>query len=301
MHYDAKNRERIRNTVAAMCVDTPAASYDLPGTEYTFYMNPHVASSYTDALVLDIAAAYFPRAGRPWHEHAYMSGTDTYLADPMIGIPTVWPYSGPGIQTHHNSEDKPENVDARSLRDLAVVTATYLYTIATAGESEATWLSEIALRRGIRRVEAAAARGAEARAYETDRAAQAIRSVERLVPAERRAALAPQLDARVRQLGAAASASVSAPAAPSDASRLVVVRKRFGTIPLDEISPADRRGYPSGAWAAEPIAALYWCDGRRSLAEVGRLTQLELGPSRFDFVGYFRFLAERGYVELIER
>jgi len=29
--------------------------------------------------------------------------------------------------------------------------------------------------------------------------------------------------------------------------------------------------------------------------------QLELGPSRFDFVGYFRFLAEQGYVELIQR
>jgi DNA-binding winged helix-turn-helix (wHTH) protein len=301
MHYVAQNQDRIRDTVAAMCVDTPAASYDLPGTEYTFYMNPHVASSYTDALVLEIAAAYFPRVGRPWHEHAYMSGTDTYLADPMIGIPTVWPYSGPGIQTHHNSEDKPEHVDARSLRDLAVVTATYLYTIATSGESEAAWLSDLALHRGTRRMEAAIARGADAVGYETDRAAQAIRSVERLVPRERRAALAPQLDARVRQLAVAKAAQPNAPAASPDAARLVVKRKRFGTIPLDEISPADRRGFPSGAWAAEPIAALYWCDGRRTPAEVIRLTQLELGPSRLDFVGYFRFLAERGYVELIER
>jgi Zn-dependent M28 family amino/carboxypeptidase len=40
MHYVQHNPERIRRTVAAMCVDTPAASYDLAGTEYTFYMNP---------------------------------------------------------------------------------------------------------------------------------------------------------------------------------------------------------------------------------------------------------------------
>ena len=45
---------------------------------------------------------------------------------------------------------------------------------------------------------------------------------------------------------------------------------------------------------------LYWCDGRRNLAEVIRLTRLELGPTEFDFVGYFRFLARHGYVEISE-
>ena len=43
--------------------------------------------------------------------------------------------------------------------------------------------------------------------------------------------------------------------------------------------------------------ALYWCDGRRNLAEVARLTQLELGPTDFDFVAYFRFLRNHGYVQ----
>jgi hypothetical protein len=46
------------------------------------------------------------------------------------------------------------------------------------------------------------------------------------------------------------------------------------------------------------IRALYWCDGKRDLAEVIRLTRHELGTVDFDFVGYFRFLASRGYVEL---
>ena len=57
---------------------------------------------------------------------------------------------------------------------------------------------------------------------------------------------------------------------------------------------------PSGAWAAVPTIALYWCDGKRNLAEVARLTRLELGPTDFDFVGYFRFLAKHGYVEISE-
>jgi len=30
-----------------------------------------------------------------------------------------------------------------------------------------------------------------------------------------------------------------------------------------------------------------------------RLTELEMGPQNFDFVGYFRFLEKRGYVEFL--
>jgi hypothetical protein len=49
-----------------------------------------------------------------------------------------------------------------------------------------------------------------------------------------------------------------------------------------------------------PTAALYWCDGNRNLAEVIRLTQMELGPTDFDFVGYFRFLRAHGYVDFLK-
>ena len=84
-----------------------------------------------------------------------------------------------------------------------------------------------------------------------------------------------------------------------DAAHIVVKRKRFGTIPLDQISPDAREGFPSGAWDERVIAALYWCDGRRNLAEVIRLTRAELGPDKFDFVGYFKFLERHGYVEFV--
>ena len=86
----------------------------------------------------------------------------------------------------------------------------------------------------------------------------------------------------------------------AEASTIVVKRKRFGTLPLDDL-PHDQWGrYPSGAWAAVPTIALYWCDGHRNLAEVIRLTRLELGPAEFDFTGYFRFLRDHGYVEFAE-
>ena len=89
---------------------------------------------------------------------------------------------------------------------------------------------------------------------------------------------------------------------PSEEVRnLIVKRNRFGTLPLDEIAPDQREGQPNGAWADTPVKALYWCDGRRSLAEVIRLTRLEVGPTNFDFVKYFRFLEKKGYVEFVAR
>jgi hypothetical protein len=331
MHYVATHAERMKRTVAAMCLDSPAASYEIAGTEYTFYMNPQSAPTYVDALMLKIAQSYFPLVKRPWHEHAYMSGTDTYLSDPMIGVPTTWAYSGSGVETHHNSEDTPDRVDSRSLRDISIVTAAYLYYVAAAGEKDVDWLAEVTLRRACERVIAAASDGmervlrgdaealhaaAERVRYIADRERTAVLSISRLAPraasqltkvaADIEALERAQLDRLQRAADRRAGSPVRAVAPPPDArvgaaAGLVVKRKRFGTIPLDDLPTDQREGYPSGAWSALPIAALYWCDGQRPLDEVIRLTRLELGPDNFDYAGYFRFLARHGYVELRER
>ena len=343
MPYVATHAERMHHTVAAMTVDTPAAPYDLAGTEYTFYMNPHVAKSYVDAFVLHVAELYFPKVGRPWHWHEFMVGTDTYLAEPTVGVPTVWPYSGTGIVTHHNSEDTPDKVDVRSLRDLAVVNATYLYTLASAGERDVLWLAELAANRGQEQILSASApfidralrapngeelsrlvaQGIEKIKYSVDRESQSVLSALRLVAGNGESSahqilrrlvqdlenyggvqigrLYTAVDQRAGQIGVTQPVVARPDADPQleRAAHIVVKRKRFGTIPLDEIHPDEREGYPSGAWDATVIAALYWCDGQRDLADVIRLTRLELDlGDKFDFVAYFKFLERRGYVEL---
>jgi hypothetical protein len=239
----------------------------------------------------------------------------------MVGVPTVWGYSGSGVETHHNSEDTPDRVDERSLRDISVIDAAFLYFIANAGESEALWLARLSESRGYGEIlkaasavldESARPNGAAKVAYSVDRESQAVSSVLRLVPENRveavRAALQPMLE-RLRRFGDMQSARLGdagvATAAVRDsrdaeAVKMVVKRKRFGTLPLDDLPHEQWEGYPSGAWAAIPTIALYWCDGKRNVAEVARLTRLELGPANFDFAGYFRFLARHGYVEISE-
>lgn len=341
MHYVSTHPDRMKRTVAAMTVDTPASSYNLANTEFTWYMNPHVAKSYTDAFVLHVAQLYLPTVHRRWHWHEFMSGTDTYLAEPTVGVPTVWPYCTTGVETHHNSEDTPDRVDWRSLRDLAVIDATYLYYLANAGELEAPWLAQLAATRGYDQILSntapfidkaslakngadlgrVLARGLDQIDYSVDRESQAVLSVLRLVREARRDAVSAEIKPLVKrledsgrdqssrlreavnqravQIGAARPVEPVAEPDPqmAEAAHIIVKRKRFGTIPLDEIHPDDREGYPSGAWDGTVIAALYWCDGHRNLADVIRLTRDELGVEKFDFVGYFKFLRKRGYVD----
>ena len=336
MHYIASHPERMKQTVAALCIDTPAAPYEQAGTEYTFHFNPHAAASFVDAFILKVAAAYYG-ANRPFHSNEYTTGTDTYLSDPMIGIPTVWPYSGTGVHTHHNSADKPETVDPRSLRDLTILSAVYLYYLAAAGDSEASWLAELALTRGqqqivtsvsslldsipsadAQKLAQAMPEGRDHIEYARGRAQQAVRSVSRFLSVKppwigeledtlsqsarlQMQRLESAVQRRAVELGVAPIQPAPESADPrlEEARTLIVKRKRFGTLPLDDVPVDQREGQPSGAWADTPVKALYWCDGRRTLAEVIKLTQLEVGSANFDLLKYFRFLEKKGYVEFV--
>jgi hypothetical protein len=159
--------------------------------------------------------------------------------------------------------------------------------------------------------------------YTADRDQEAILSTLRLAPQDRREKIRPSLDPllksirrfaddqserlqqavnqRASALGAAAPVKAIAPPADlrsAEASQIIVKRKRIGTITLDDLADELREGYPSADWNLPLITALYWCDGKRNLAEVIRLTELEQGPLSVDLVGYFKFLARHGYVDI---
>jgi len=156
LHYLEQYKDRAKRTIAAMCIDAPAGKQTLAGTEYTWVLNPQSASSYVDSFVLHVAAEYFPSVGRSWAWSEHHSGTDNYLGDPTIGIPTVLPRGGYGVHAHHNSYDTAALVDPKSLHNLAVMNATYAYFIASAGPAEKRWLAEVAMTNGYTRVAAAA-------------------------------------------------------------------------------------------------------------------------------------------------
>ena len=327
MYYLEHNKDRVKRTVAAMCIDSPAGLQNLSGTEHTWILNPQSATSYVDALALRLAEEYYPTVGRTWASAPHRSSTDNYLGDPSIGIPTVMPHGGYGVLAHHNSHDTPATVDPRSLRDMMVMNAAYTYFIAAAGPAEKRWMAELALSRGYNQVGAAAAqlvdRVALARTadelgrllnqtperldYTLDRQTQAVRSAWSLESGL--AALSAfteqqktRLEGLIRDRATALGLGSIQPIAPSrntEAATIVVRRKRMGTITLDDLPREQREGFPAASFWGVPVSALYWCDGKRNLADVIRLTELEMGAQTFDFVGYFKFLERHGYVEFV--
>ncbi|HTP33361.1 MAG TPA: M28 family peptidase [Candidatus Acidoferrales bacterium] len=110
--------------------------------------------------------------------------------------------------------------------------------------------------------------------------------------------------ANVRAAELTATVPVNATAPPIDprraeAARIIVRRKRFGPVTLDDLPVDQREGFPGFAAQPAPLRLIYWCDGKRTVAEVIHLIELEQGPMDFDFVGYYKMLAKHGYVDLI--
>jgi hypothetical protein len=345
MAYIAGHPERMKRTIGAINVDTAAGPYELAGTSYTFLMNPDVARSYQDALIIRVAESYYAGLPRRFPRWApYRPTSDSFLSDPMIGVPTLAASGGTGVNVHHNSEDTVDRVDPRSLRDLSAMLAAYLYYLASAGEAEIPWLAEITAQRGYENILRAAApsldhmsaaQDSEALGRElywglakvehsAERDREAILSTLRLAPPDRhrkvRASLEPALDGirrfaagqterlqraadrRASELGMPTPVQAIAPPpdpSRSEASRIIVKRKRAGPITLDDLPLEQREGFPGFAGEVPVLPILGWCDGRRTLAEVIRRVELERGPMNFDFVGYFKFAARRGYVDLL--
>ena len=153
--------------------------------------------------------------------------------------------------------------------------------------------------------------------YAAERERQSVASVLRLAPAanvselvnrieragqEASEQIRQEVNRRAAALGRSTPVEPMVPAPDPQivaAGELIVKRLRIGSIPLDDVPPDQREGFPSSAWDRVPQLALFWCDGDRRLAEVIRLVRLEVGQTDFDFERYFRFLAKHGYVQLI--
>lgn len=329
--YLYAHRDRVKRTIAGMCIDTPAGYQNLAGTDYGWVLNPQSATSFVDAFVIRLAEEYFPMVDRPYHWSEYNSGTDNDLGDPMINIPTVGPRGGHGIAAHHTSFDTPAQIDVKSLRDLSVMDAAYAYFIASAGPDQMRWMAQLALSRGYNQINAGAQRSLDeiAIAQNADRlsyllyweTARVDYNLTRETKAVKQAADLPQglagltsfagveksrIASAVQQRAAELHLGTIQPLVlivDPEADSIIVRRKRMGTITMDDIPPDQREGYPASSFWGPTVSALYWCDGKRNLAEVIKLTALEMGlqTQTFDWVGYFKFIERHGYVDFVRK
>jgi len=209
MAFTMHNLERLRTkTIASVCCDSPAADYDLSTTAFTIGMNFNACPSFTDAVWPEVAGRYYRRYSpdKLWTTKPFISGLDNFFGEPSIGVPLNAVTMDNGGHLHHNSTDTIDKVDPRTLRDLSILNAVYLYYMANAGFEDVPFLAGLAFdkavnvvvekKRGFSSRLAAAHDGAEAGKilaegtkaieYYTGLEQKMLASIERIVSADKR-------------------------------------------------------------------------------------------------------------------
>ena len=275
-----------------------------------------------------------------WHGNSFerhqVTICDSFIADPTIGVPSVSVIGMPD-RFYHSSMDTPDKVSLRTLDQIGLVLATYLYLLADAGAAAAAWLAEEAAAQArceivevaggyLRRLQEGAPEpvvreAAERLAFLADRHGRAVSSalrfaddasvtkkVERLkdtLESVADAELSHILDAAEDQAGARISPEeLVVSELEARAARMVPKRCMVGPLTLEPLLLREEGPFRwSPGWSAPHNDHLIWADGKRSVLEIWRCARLESGGRDADLqeiVGYFEFLGERGYVEICD-
>jgi len=152
MAFTVHNLERLRTrTIAAVCCDTPAEDYDLTTTAFSVTMSFNACPSFTDAVWPEIAGRHYSRSnpGKLWRTQPFRSGIDNFFGEPMIGVPLNAVSMNNGGHLHHNSMDTIDKVDPRTLSDLSILNAVYLYYMADAGFDDVPLIADLTFDRAV--------------------------------------------------------------------------------------------------------------------------------------------------------
>lgn len=147
----ARNENLIPGIAAAINLDMVGENQEVCGSSMLVERPPRALGSFAGdvaALVLEAMAQEVPNLAKTdayaLFRHSvtpFSGGSDHYiLSDPTVGVPCPMLIQWPD-KYYHTSEDTLDKVDPRSLARAAVLTATYAYFMAAAGEPEVVWLA----------------------------------------------------------------------------------------------------------------------------------------------------------------
>jgi hypothetical protein len=152
--FAVHNLERLqKKTIAAIDCDDGGGDYDLMTSAVTLVMNPNCCPTYTDAVITEIARRYYAtyQPDRLFRTIPYQMA-DSFFCEPMIGVPTNWIYPRTGGTLHHNSSDTIDKIDPRSLHDMSMLLAVFLYYLANAGYDEVPYIADLTFDWGMKAI-----------------------------------------------------------------------------------------------------------------------------------------------------
>ena len=333
--YAEKYAPKMARTVAAaLCLDSVAEKQDLCRTMMAVHRPPDANASYVTAFAERLADVTFApwRAWFRWLPRPYGT-TDNVINDPLIGPPTIYLGQYPKDLFWHTSADTLDKVDVELLAKVAEYAAAYLYVLASAGTVDALYFAALAAARAKAELSRSAALTLEAcrdagmapdaararTVYSSEIGAwevQSVRALLRLKEARTIRAELARLSNTLLEDGQRYAGELERvlsvcrhehPAPKPDPERealrlraasLVPRRKFIGSMALDFV-PLEKRGpFEDPRWNGDLTAALFWCDGKRTLAELLDLAGHELRRDLTYLVPLFEFLTANSLIDL---
>ncbi len=301
--YAAENIESLTKTVAGANMDIVGGNTEKTGKILGIYRNPHSNVSFTHALMKEILKSDGKTPDFVWESRNFLLG-DTLLADPMIGVPIA--YLGTVNRTWHTNADNLSVIDPIVLGRSARCGATYLYYLATAGKSEALELAELIFDNAIKEVlNELRSRGELGASYIMKLNLKRMDSVLTLCSSKEQISLKKELSKLKKKYSANCSTLfkeidyIGKPKTKEEkeASKLIPVRLKFALASFDSLSDADKEKHGLTRWSKAMLFSFFYCDGKKSLYEIVRLTSLELGNDMKKLYKTLPFLATKGYLK----
>ena len=303
------------------------------GAVFHHHAAPNANPTVADTLLALLMEAWLPHAlpHLQFRSEQPYAPQDNATCDPRLNVPC--PAVVGRDRQRHTSEDKPDDLSAPALHAFSTISVAYLHFLATASTAEAMWLAQHTVRRFGRRIEDLGARYALrldeegidkpallAEAFDhfmylrsvceatvmsakrfmarEDRAKghltllKLLRHVRRLVELQKR---------RLRELGDCKETELRAPAALEDLAELRPYRLFSGPPTYARFTQTERDGLSSPAENAPLHAAVYWCEGKLTFAEIVRRVNYEFeGDFEAELLSHFRFMADKEMIRWLQ-
>ena len=333
--YLATHEDRLPHMVAGLNLDMVGADQEAVGSVMLIDTPPEAMPSFTPDLLERLREeftrdqqSFSAQGGYALFRYAtvpFSGGSDHYiLSDPTVGAPCPMIIEWPD-RYYHTSHDSLEKVSPVTLARNGGLASVYAYWLASAGPAETRWLGEEMTSRAKGRILALLRHAGEGHAdqphiadrlaYRVEREQAALASLRRLdpeAPVETWQADLTRFAESETQAAGRAIGELTVGAAggngfvkDTDTALARVPRRRVpGPIDfrshLHKLSAADRGRLLEQDHRIAPTLALYWADGRRSLADIARYVSLETGQTvkAEKIAELFEGLAKMGLVEL---
>jgi len=299
-----------RTPIAGVCVDGVGVKPALCGRALTWHATIPMSAGFVNDLGAAIvrAALRVDNPGYRFAEGPFVSTLDTLLGDPEYGFPCPWisnsPYAG-----YHSSADTPDVLDPRGLAVCAAAMAAYLYFLAVAGTPEAAEIATWQTQKTLLRLRAPDKKLTPQEVeYIRQQHAVSLKRLSRWLWGPGRGSALAHFRNCELQVGAAAKELALRRTPRKRMSRSTaaiasqVPRRKALLVPTHENLWPDVRKRIRDSGVRTPWA-LFWADGKRTLAEIAEAVSVETGKevSLESVAQFFNAHADIGYVDFVPR